>query len=67
VSLFGTRVHLHGNFPAELIRAKLEKAGLQVGSIQPIQPGLEDVFIGLIEQTRESRSPGDKLLGAWSE
>ncbi|HKK64773.1 MAG TPA: ABC transporter ATP-binding protein [Clostridia bacterium] len=67
VSLFGTRVHLHGNLPAELIRTKLERAGLKVDSLQPIQPGLEDVFIGLIEQTRESRPGGDKLQGTQSE
>jgi hypothetical protein len=52
---------------AELIRAKLERAGLQVDSIQPIQPGLEDVFIGLIEQTRESRTGGGKMQGAQGE
>ncbi len=52
VSLFGTRIHLHGTASPETLHAKLENAGLQVESIQPIQPGLEDVFIGLIEQSR---------------
>ncbi|MCF7914004.1 MAG: ABC transporter ATP-binding protein [Spirochaetaceae bacterium] len=67
VSLFGTRVHLHGNVSADLIRAKLERAGIRVDSVQAIQPGLEDVFIGLIEQTRESRPGGGALQGAQSE
>jgi ABC-2 type transport system ATP-binding protein len=56
VSLFGTKIHLHGSLSDEVLRAKLEKAGIRVESIQSIQPGLEDVFIGLIEQSR-SDSP----------
>jgi len=56
VSLFGTKIHLHGSLSDEVLRTKLEKAGIRVESIQSIQPGLEDVFIGLIEQSR-SDSP----------
>ncbi len=54
VSLFGTKIHLHGTAQAKALQAKLEHAGIEVVSIQPIQPGLEDVFIGLIEQSRGS-------------
>lgn len=52
VSLFGTKIHLHGTLSGDSVRAKLERAGIGVESIHPIQPGLEDVFIGLIEQSR---------------
>ena len=53
VSLFGTKIHLHGTARAKELQLKLEHAGIEVVSVQPIQPGLEDVFIGLIEQSRE--------------
>src|SRR6056297_581246 len=56
VSLFGTKIHLHGTLSGELVRGKLEEAGIGVESIHPIQPGLEDVFIGLIEQSRSDSS-----------
>ena len=35
---------------AGTVHTLLQKAGIEVYSIQPIQPGLEDVFIGLIGQ-----------------
>ena len=52
VSLFGTKIHLHGTLSEDLLHAKLAEAGIRTESIQSIQPGLEDVFIGLIEQMR---------------
>jgi len=55
VSLFGTRIHVHGSLAAAALRSVLESGGIEVFSIEPIQPGLEDVFIGLIEHLREGR------------
>lgn len=54
ISLFGTKIHLHGTQSAQTVRTLLEKAGIEVYSIQAIQPGLEDVFIGLIGQSGDT-------------
>ncbi len=52
-SLFGTAVHavLHGNAPnAEDIRRLLAAAGIEVHSITPVAPSLEDVFLDVIDR-----------------
>ncbi|MHC1768765.1 MAG: ATP-binding cassette domain-containing protein [Verrucomicrobiia bacterium] len=50
--LFGDRVHLAVREPAaaqsEAVRL-LERAGLQVSGIRPIEPGLEDVFVSVLK------------------
>ncbi len=56
VSLFGTKIHLHGNLTSDETRTMLENSGIRVHSLQSIQPGLEDVFIGLIEHTRSEET-----------
>ena len=51
-SLFGTSVHavLHaGSRDADAIAERLRAAGLEVTSIQPIPPSLEDVFLDVVD------------------
>ena len=51
-SLFGRAIHAVVGSAHEgerSIRAALRKAGIDVGSIRPIDPSLEDVFVSLIE------------------
>ena len=51
-SLFGRAIHAVVGSAEEgerSIRAALRKAGIDVGSIRPIDPSLEDVFVSLIE------------------
>ena len=53
VGLFGDRVHVVTE-TAEATRARIEEllrqAGLQLASIRPVEPGLEDVFISVLGQ-----------------
>jgi len=53
ISLFGTLLHVHSSESGEMLRGRAESGGIQVHDIHPIQPGLEDVFIGLIEHSRQ--------------
>jgi ABC-2 type transport system ATP-binding protein len=51
VGLFGDRVHLVCSDPAAAepsARAVLQRAGVAVSSIRPIEPSLEDVFIAVL-------------------
>ena len=51
VGLFGDRVHLVSNNPhAAQVQAEqiLERAGLHVQAVRPIEPGLEDVFVSVL-------------------
>jgi len=52
VSLFGTRIHVHSSETEDRIRRIAEKHGQSIASIRNVEPGLEDVFIGLIEHSR---------------
>ncbi len=52
VAVFGSGLHVAVNDGAEVmarIRAKLESEGIRVMRLEPIEPSLEDVFVGLIE------------------
>ncbi len=53
VSLFGRKIHVHGNLEKRELLEVLENREIEVFSIEPVHPGLEDVFIGLIEHTRK--------------
>jgi len=56
VALFGASVHALVRDPEEGARKaqeELERAGIAVGDIAPIEPSLEDVFIHLVEATDE--------------
>jgi ABC-2 type transport system ATP-binding protein len=53
-SLFGTAVHaiLRPEGPApELMETRLRERGLQVTSIAPVEPSLEDVFLDVVERS----------------
>ncbi|MBV8600023.1 MAG: ABC transporter ATP-binding protein, partial [Candidatus Eremiobacteraeota bacterium] len=55
VSLFGTRVHAVLEQPERelpAVRTPLESEGISLKSAEPIQPSLEDVFIGLVHGSR---------------
>jgi ABC-2 type transport system ATP-binding protein len=56
VSLFGTRLHVHSGESGETVRSLAEAAGIRVHTIHTVQPGLEDVFIGLIEHSRREET-----------
>lgn len=51
VALFGNRLHAAvadtGCSPA-FLREKLRRAGLEVAAVEPVEPSLEDVFLGLM-------------------
>ena len=52
-SLFGTAVHAvfaSRTLNAEEVRATLEQRGLQVASIEPVAPSLEDVFLDIVDR-----------------
>ena len=52
-SLFGTAVHAVFGSRAlrpEDVRATLEQRGLQVASIEPVAPSLEDVFLDIVDR-----------------
>lgn len=56
-SMFGRKVHVIGEEPgaiAERIVARLEGAGLPVGSLTPVAPSLEDVFVALVRKSSRS-------------
>jgi ABC-2 type transport system ATP-binding protein len=56
-SLFGTAVHAVLRVPRAAdvpIAARLRAAGLDVQSIEPVQPSLEDVFLDVVEKASES-------------
>jgi ABC-2 type transport system ATP-binding protein len=58
VGLFGDRVHLVTNDPDAAQRQAeqiLERAGLHVDAVRPIEPGLEDVFVSVLGA--EERGP----------
>jgi ABC-2 type transport system ATP-binding protein len=52
-SLFGTAVHAvlrpPGLSPSE-IASRLRQAGLEVDSVDPVSPSLEDVFLDVVER-----------------
>ena len=60
VGLFGDRVHVvtrdHAA-TAEMIRAALTKAAVDVAGIRPVEPSLEDVFVSVIAGRRRGDSP----------
>jgi ABC-2 type transport system ATP-binding protein len=53
-SVFGTAVHAvlksGAGSAASTIAGRLEQSGLQVGSVGPVQPSLEDVFLEVVQQ-----------------
>jgi ABC-2 type transport system ATP-binding protein len=54
VQLFGGRAHVRmadaGAATAAMLQSRLEAAGLPVGSVRPIRPTLEDVFISRLSE-----------------
>jgi ABC-2 type transport system ATP-binding protein len=59
VAVFGGGLHVKVEDDATAIpriRAALEKAGIQIRSLEPITPSMEDVFVSLIEQQEETHA-----------
>jgi ABC-2 type transport system ATP-binding protein len=57
VAVFGGGLHVKvDNDEAAIprIRAALEQAGIEIRSLEPITPSMEDVFVSLIEQEEEA-------------
>ena len=60
VAIYGTLLHVvtdSGSGPA--IRAALEERNLRVDTLEAIPPSLEDVFISLVQQPVDLRTPTD--------
>ncbi|MBI2511644.1 MAG: ABC transporter ATP-binding protein [Opitutae bacterium] len=60
VGLFGDRVHVAArdvDGTAERGRALLTAAGIDVQSVRPIEPSLEDVFVAVLAQRRAVATP----------
>ena len=58
VAVFGGGLHVTVASEAsaiQQIRSKLEKAGIAVSMIEPIQPSMEDVFVARIEEEARAR------------
>ncbi len=56
-SVFGTAIHAvlhHGQQDVEPLRGRLAGAGLEVASISPVEPSLEDVFLDVMERRAAS-------------
>jgi len=59
VAVFGAGLHVNVSGLAagtEQIRRVLEKQHIQIKTLQPIDPTMEDVFVGLIE-AEEQKNP----------
>jgi ABC-2 type transport system ATP-binding protein len=56
VSLFGERVHftLKDEKILEDLKARLKSEGIGISSLKKIEPSMEDIFISLKQETRES-------------
>ncbi|MCS7251974.1 MAG: hypothetical protein NZ572_06045, partial [Thermoflexus sp.] len=55
VTLHGARIHVYLRAPEvslEEIRRRLETAGLESISVEPVAPSLEDIFLWVIERER---------------
>jgi ABC-2 type transport system ATP-binding protein len=55
-SLFGTAVHAvlrPGGFGAADLAGRLGRSGLDVASVEPVQPSLEDVFLDVVEKAAQ--------------
>ena len=61
VGLFGDKVHVVTDIPeetAQIIEKTCEKGGVSLGSIAPVEPSLEDVFVSVLdEQTGSQPAP----------
>jgi ABC-2 type transport system ATP-binding protein len=58
IGLFGDRVHVGARDPASAARGiekALAGAGIPVSSAEPVEPGLEDVFVAAIASGEEAR------------
>ncbi len=58
VGLFGDRVHIATETPSQTepqIRSILQRNGMAVESVMPIDPSLEDVFVSVLAPTRGGR------------
>jgi len=54
-SVFGTAVHAvlrNAGQPLEAIRDRLDRSGVPVAAIAPVQPSLEDVFLDVVERAQ---------------
>ncbi len=59
VQVFGDRLHLAVDDTDAVMKAApqwMAEAGLKLDSLQPIEPSLEDLFVGLIAQAREEEA-----------
>jgi len=57
VAVFGAGLHVKSSQPTgmmEAISAALTQRGIEIRALEPIEPSMEDVFVGLIE--REERA-----------
>jgi ABC-2 type transport system ATP-binding protein len=55
VGLFGDRVHVVGDRPAEIaneVEQLLAEAGIALQTVRPIDPTLEDVFVSVLAETK---------------
>jgi ABC-2 type transport system ATP-binding protein len=58
VAIYGTLLHVIADAGAgPAIPRALEAGGIHVGSLEPISPSLEDVFISLVQQPVDLNSP----------
>jgi len=57
VALFGAGVHARAEpgVTADALRAALEASGLQVASLEPVPPSMEDVFVALIAEAERGQ------------
>jgi ABC-2 type transport system ATP-binding protein len=64
VALYGDRLHITtAETDAGGVRSILSGAGIQVSELRPIEPSLEDVFVGVVAQNHPDharRAPDDK-------
>ena len=58
IAVFGGGLHLKVENPETAIpqiRRELERAGISVITLEPIQPSMEDVFVSLIEKEEKEK------------
>ena len=59
MAVFGGGLHVTVDDPQaamRVIRSRLGERGIEIRSLEPIQPAMEDVFVGLIE-AEERKQP----------
>ncbi len=67
VAVFGGGLHVTVDDPQaamRVIRSRLGERGIEIRSLEPIQPAMEDVFVGLIEAEERKQPMNLRRLGA---